>query len=394
MRLSHSFCRELFEFVWGLLPDLPHPARKRLVWLVLGILLAKSLVLSRIAAAQAGFCGGSVAEESHERRLRRIENDPQLTWQQTYAPAVRRVVQWRCSRRLLLLIDESGHTDNIRVLMVSLWYRGRAVPLAWVEWRAQQPLEVSYWQQVDTLLAMVAQIAPPDLPVVVIGDRAFGNPAFTDRVAAHGWDWLVRLQGQTCFRDRQGRRWQASQVISQPGRRWKARGELFKKQGWRPASLVAFWGHHHREPLLLASSLPPTWELVELYLRRGAIECLFRDWKSMGWQWESSQVKDLTHWPVLLVGLAWATLVALCLGDQVADEALARPTRPRRTPPWLAKRSLFTLGCQRLQARLYGTLHEPVRWKLAEFEAPNWSQQVYNYHARAYVFALPNASSR
>lgn len=361
MRLSHPFCRELFGFIRGLLPDLPHPARKRLFCLVFGILLAKSLVLSQIAAAQAGFCGGSVAEESHERRLRRIENDARLTWRQTYAPAVRRVVQWQRSRRLWLIIDESGHTDNIRVLMVSLWYRGRAIPLAWVAWRAQQPLEVSYWQQVDTVLAMVAQIVPSDLPVVVIGDRAFGNPAFTDRVAAHGWEWLVRIQGQTCFRDRQGWRGQASQVVSQPGRRWKARGELFKKQGWRPASLVALWDRHHRESLLLASSLPPSWELVQLYLRRGAIECLFRDWKSKGWQWESSQVTDLTHWPVLLVGLAWATWSPSAWATKWRTKCWLHPLGPdaRRlawpsgaSSPWAA--SDYKRGCMARCMSLYG----------------------------------------
>lgn len=389
MRFSHPLCRELFTFVLDLFPTLPHPLRKRLVWWILGILLSRSIVLSQIASAQAGFCGSSITEESHERHLRRIVDDQRITWKDTYAPAVRRMLQWKRARRLLLLFDESGHTDRYRVLMAAIWYRGRAIPLTWVVWPAQQSLAVSYWQLVDTLLDQVAQIVPSDLQVVAIGDRAFGNPTFTDRVAAHGWDWLVRVQGQTCFRDCQGRHWQASQILPQPGRRWKGRGDVFKKQGWRPASLVAFWDDHHREPLLLVSSLPPRWELIRLYLRRDAIECLFRDWKSHGWQWESSQVNDPAHWSVLLVGLAWATLVVLCLGDQAAEEALTEPAHVRQRVPRLAKRSLFSLGCERLQARLWRTLETPIRWSLGEFDAPTWCQQVYNHHARAYVFAQP-----
>jgi len=384
--MHHRFYREFFEFVLTLLPDLPHTARKRLVCLVFGILLAKSVVLSRIAAEQSAFCGGSIAVESHERRLRRIENDPRLRWRETYAPAVRRIVKWRRARLLVILIDESGHSDVIRTLVAALWYRGRAIPLAWVSWPAQVPLAGSYWDQVDALLAMLEEIIPPDLKVVVIADRAFGNPTFTDRVEKRGWDWLVRIQRQTCFRDRQGRRWHASQILPRRGR-WKGRGQMFKKQGWREASLVAFWDHRHREPLFIASSLPPRWELIWLYLCRGAIECLFRDWKSLGWQWERSQVTDLDHWAVLLVGLAWATLVTLCLGDQAAQQLLSSPARPRRTLPRVGKRSLFQLGLERLQARLYGTVDEPVCWTLGAFAAPNWSQQVRNYHGRAYVFA-------
>jgi len=387
MTTTHPFYRELAQLMRDTLPDLPHTARKRLIGFVLGILLAGTIVLSRIASAQAGFCGGSVTGESHERRLRRIEDDPFLTWQDTYAPAVRRVLNWKRAKRLLILIDETGHTDWVRVLTAAIWYRGRAVPLAWVQWQAQCPLAVSYWVLVDRLLAMVASIVPANVEVVVIGDRAFGNPQFTDRVEAYGWKWLVRLQSQTCFRDRQGRRWQASQVLTQPGGRWKGQGQLFKKSGWRAASLVAFWDHHHREPLLLASNLAPSWELIQLYLCRGAIECLFRDWKSKGWQWESSQVRDLAHSERLLLGLAWATLVVLCLGNQVAQEVLAQPPKPRRTPPRIGKRSLFALGRERLQGRLYNTVQTPARWELEEFEAPTWEQQVYFHHARAYVFA-------
>jgi hypothetical protein len=389
MTITHPFCRELFQWMVGILQDLPHPTHKRLVVFVLGILLAKSIVLSRIASAQTSFCGGSTLVESHERHLRRIENDPLLTQQATYHPAARRVLEWKRAKRLLILIDETGHTDFVRVLMAAIWYRGRAVPLAWVQWRAQHPLAISYWVMLDRLLAMVASIVPTDVKVVVIGDRAFGNPQFTDRVEAYGWDWLVRIQSQTCFRDRQGRLLRANQVLSQPGGRWKRRGQVFKKRGWRPASLVAFWDHHHREPLLLASSLPPNWELIQLYLCRGAIECLFRDWKSSGWQWESSQVRDLEHSEHLLLGMAWATLAVLCLGDQAAQETLAKPPRPRRTLPREGKRSLFTLGRERLQGRLYNTIQIPTQWELGEFDAPGWEQQVYNHHARAYVFAQP-----
>lgn len=391
MTTTHPFYHELIEWITDTLPDLPHTARKRLVWFVLGILLAGNVILSRIASAQAGFCGGSVTAESHERRLRWIENDPWLTWQATYAPAVRRVLKWKRSKRLLILIDETGHTDWVRVLTAAIWYQGRAIPLAWVQWRAQQPLGVSYWVLVDRLLDMVASIVPADVQVVIVGDRAFGNPQFTDRVETHDWKWLVRVQGQTCFRDRQGRHWQANQVLSRPGGRWKGQGQLFKKSGWRAASLVAFWNHRHREPLLLASNLPPSWELIQLYLCRGAIECLFRDWKSKGWQWESSQVRDLEHSEHLLLGLAWATLVVLCLGNQVAQGILAQPPKPRRTPPRVGKRSLFALGRERLQGRLYNTVQTPARWELGEFETPNWEQLVYCRHSRAYVFAWPNA---
>lgn len=204
MPTAHPFCRELARGVKSILADLPATTRKRVLFLVIGILLARSVVLRRIACEQHSFCGGSTLAASHERRLRRIMNDPLVTWEQVYRPTVKRVVKWQQAKRLMVLIDESGHSEHFRVLMASVWYRNRAVPLAWVSWPAQRPISVSYWDYVEALLAKVALLLPKGPQIVVLADRAFGHPTFTDRVAARGWAWLVRVQQQTCFRDARG----------------------------------------------------------------------------------------------------------------------------------------------------------------------------------------------
>jgi len=55
------------------------------------------------------------------------------------------------------------------------------------------------------VLDQATQVLQADARVVVVADRAFGCPVLTDQAPAHGWDWLVRVQGQTRWRDRQGR---------------------------------------------------------------------------------------------------------------------------------------------------------------------------------------------
>jgi hypothetical protein len=383
---------EIRVLMEGCLPRVRRRSRERLVHLVVGIVLARSVVLRQIASTQAAVSQSSVNAASHERRLRRTMHDPQLNWAQSYRPAAKQLLRWQKAQRLCVLIDETCHTDQVRVLMAAVWYRGRAVPLAWVHWRAQVPFEEgSYWDRCQQLLAMVVQLLPPDVPVVVIADRAFGHPTFTDLVAEYGWSWVVRVQQQTCFHDAQGRCCQLKDVLTERGQRWKARGWLFKKAGWRPASVVAYWGQRHREPLLVVSDLPPDWELVSLYRRRGAIETLFRDWKSLGWQWESSQVYDLDHHAYLLLAMAWATLIVLCLGDQTAQAYLAQPTRCGRTRPWEAKHSLFRLGLDHLLARLCGNLTTPLVWSLEHFDAPTWSNECCHRSAMQFVFAPPDS---
>jgi hypothetical protein len=85
--------------------------------------------------------------------------------------------------------------------------------------------------------------------------------------------------------------------------------------------------------------------------------------------------------------MALAPWITLYAGTQVATELLRRPpTGRRRTVPWEGKRSLFTLGLQRLQAICGGGCMTPLCWELTAWEAPHWQAHLYFHHARAFVF--------
>ena len=141
---------------------LPRAARQRLALFVVGVLLAGTVVLRRVATTRTPIARGAAQAASHERRLRRIVNDPQ--WGAA-APmdgrVVRRVLQRvRPDQRVWLIGDASGRSDVVRTLVAALWYRGRALPLAWVRWPAQQPHPQASWTDCQTLLAQAAAILP------------------------------------------------------------------------------------------------------------------------------------------------------------------------------------------------------------------------------------------
>jgi DDE family transposase len=363
--------------------DLPRRTRQRLLFFIVGILLAGSLVLRRIACTQAYLTPQTTCAASHERRLRRVLNDPLLTWERSYARVVRRLLARQHPRQWLIILDESGHTDRLRVLTAALWYRGRAIPLAWVSWPAQTKQTTSYWTRCASVLDQVATLLPKGARVLLVADRAFGCPAFTDPVAARGWEWLVRVQGQTRWRDRLGQVQPLRTQVSARGQRWKGRGWLFKDAGWREASALALWGRAHREPLLLASSLPLSWDLLALYKKRAAIEAMFRDWKTSGWQWEGSQVREQPHQERLLLGLAFATLLTLLLGTAAAEQERQAPARGSVRRSWAGGHSLFRLGREAFWQRLWQKARKPISWELAELDGPLWSAASRAYHAPA-----------
>jgi hypothetical protein len=358
--------------------DLPRAARRRLVFFVIGVLLAGTIVLRRVATTHAHIACCTTQAASHERRLRRTLNDPLVGAVPMYGRLVRRVLRHlKPGQRVWVVLDESGHSDVVRVLLAALWYRGRAVPLAWVLWQAQQPHEQSYWTDCQSLLSQVADILPSGLCVTVLADRAFGCPAFTDLVTAQGWDHLVRVQGQTRMRHSDGSEHPLRDLLSQAGTRWCGSGQVGNTQGWRALSVVAYWRSPCREPLLLVSSLPPQWDLVRQYRLRSAIEALFRDWKSSGWQWEASQVRQVEHQAVLVVVLALTTTLTLCLGEEAAQAILAQAPQSGHRRPWAARDSLFRLGRERLWQRLWQDDTGPISWELRHADAPNWSTECW-----------------
>ncbi len=368
--------------------------RDRLALLVAGMIRAESASPARVAQALHELGLTKAKADSIERQIRRIENDPEVTAALCVHPLARQRLLFGRPPELLLIIDPTTQEDRVVLVPIAVWYRGRALPLVWAAWPANTPLRGQrFWARIQALLDTVAPLLPVGVPITILGDRAFGSPAFTDLVTAHGWHYVVRVQGQTRCRDIRGVERSCRGLIQRRGQRAKLRGAAFKKQGWRPTAIIVFWGRRHTSPLCLVSDRGAHWYVIALYRRRFPIEATFRDYKLYGWHWEQGQVTDAAHLERLLVGMALATWVALSVGSQVAAEHLAQPpTGRRRTVPWVGKRSLFTLGLYRLHEAMTGSASILWEWHLTEWDAPNWQTQIYFHYARAFVFAPRSAS--
>lgn len=380
---------------------------RRLALLVSGLIAAKSSVVSQMAAG-VWEAGVSVAQvTSIARRRRRSLHDPKVTAATCYEPAVRTLIDWeglvRRGQPAILALDESSQEERVHLLRVSLTYWGTAVPLAWELWPQNTPLAAGeYWRRIDAVLDRVAALLPAGLTVIVTADRAFDVPAFVERVAARGWHWVIRLkaEGATRFLDWHGREHSLRALIHRhvaaPGQRWKARGRIFKGAGWYPASVVAVWAAGAKERLVVITDLPPTWAVVRHYDRRFWIESGFRTDKSQGWQWEACQVTTLEHHARLLVAMAWATLLVLCLGLAEAQSALATVAAGRTAPPTThrappkpqhARASLFTLGLRLARRWLARTAVPRFRWLLSHLSAPAWNTRWYRAQSRRFIFS-------
>lgn len=382
---------------------LGQPAVRRLAVLITGLIAAESCVLARIAAAVFTLQLTRASEPEHvERGLRRTLSDPRLRPEACYHTELAGLLDWpgllQGSRRVVLAVDESSHADAYHLLRVSLPYWGGALALAWAVWEQNvaQPAG-HYWEQMDRVLDQVAGLLPPGVDVVVVADRAYDIAPFVDRLRARGWHWVIRAKAASAlrFRDDRGREHALRDLVRQrlggPGSRWRTRGQVFKKAGWRGASVVGVWAPGTQERLVVLTDLRPRWAVLRLYDRRFWIEPGFRADKTHGWEWESSHVQGVEHHARLLLAMAWASLLMLALGVTEAQRRLSglahrrsrgrRPGRPRH-----ARQSIFTLGLRAVGPWLYGVARRAWPWHLPDLAAPSWLERWHQAQALRLIF--------
>jgi hypothetical protein len=365
-------------------------AGKRLTLLVASLLEAQSVRLRKLGeAAIALELTEATAPEDVIRTLHAILNDHRLTMARFSHPLLREVIDWdeirRGGGRLRVIIDDSALRDRIHLLRIGLAYRGTVIVLAFRVWEQNVPQPAGdYWRQLDAAFAEVQALLPPDLPVLVLADRAFDVPGFLDRVTALGWDYVVRLKHnsalkvetdeevETFFRE------VVAGAVPTPGSGpWQGECRLFKKAGWRTARVAMIWEPGQHEPLVVCSSLPASQALLGEYRFRFWIEPGFKTDKSAGWDWEASQVRTPARHERLLLAMAIASLFTLILGAVEAErQCVDHPPTGHcyRTRPH-APASLFTLGLRQLRAYL----HDPTRrlppLRVRRLTFPSWNDE-------------------
>jgi hypothetical protein len=280
------------------------------------MLLAGSVQLPKIAR----WLNRAGQQDSRIQFLRRWLDCPALNQRQVYQPWVRQALVGHHVPEWHLVLDRST-LDGTRtdVLMASLNFRKRAIPLAW---EVISLGGTSAAQQI-ALLERVQPLIPPGQAVVVHGDSEFGSVDLMRFVRVHQWQFILGQSGHKLYRrppDTQWRRVDSLPVTPRQGV-YVPQVEWTQKYCYRPVNLFAFCQPYQnsprsprREVRYCATSLPIAHTLRRRGHRRWGIECLFRDCKSSGWEIETSEILDFKRRDGLLVLLSVNYLWATCTG--------------------------------------------------------------------------------
>lgn len=282
-----------------------------------------------------------------------------------FAPLLAWVLELWQGQTLPLAIDATLDQDRLTALVVSVLYRGSAIPVAWQILPANVP--GAWVPEIVTLVEALAPVVPAAWQVVVMVDRGLWSPTLWDALRRLGWHPLCRLRSDATFQPQGGTRLPVRALASSAGHAWVGRGQAFKHAATRrPATLVVIWAVGQPDPWVLLTDLAPEAVGPRWYGLRFWIELGFRALKGVGWQWEQTRrlvpERVRRHWLVLAVATLWAVATgtreedAAVLGRSPAHLRHAVPPSPRPRVISVFARGMSRLRRQLAQRRLWRRL--------------------------------------
>ena len=305
-------------------PGLSKPQVIGLALWSFGMVLAKSCGLSAVITMLAPLL--VVKENSLRQRLREwyYEAEAKKGVQRTalvVSGCFPFLLDWVLSlwngTQFALALDATSLGSRFVVLVVSVVYRGCAIPVAWSILKAGDPGAWNpVWRQ---MLKQLKARIPKRMTVLVLTDRGLFSQGLFRAIRRVKWHPFMRIKRGGTFLPATGRTFKPlKSLVPHPGTSWKGTGKAFKT---KPLSctLLALWEEGRDAPWLIVTDLPPEASDACWYGLRVWIEQGFKITKRGGWQWHRTRMTDPERAERLWLAVAVATLWLLSVGGQAED---------------------------------------------------------------------------
>jgi hypothetical protein len=335
IRLYHELHQTLKGWQkWGR-PELV----QTLALMMVGIFEAKDVRLSRMAERVPL----DIQEDNIAQRFRRWLKNPQVDERVLYDPIAFGILGALRHTRLRIQIDRTIVNERLNVLMMSVYYRKRAIPLLW---RVLSHQGNATFKERNQVLAHLEDLLPAGCTVLILGDREFGNAEMMRSIRQHGWDFCLRVKGDQHVCPARGMWVTLKQLAPLPGSFYFLTDlVLTQTKAYGPVHFALACEASSTDPWFIATNLIPSRRTLRDYARRFGCEELFSDLKSRGFHLDLSQLVHPERFSRLLLAVVllyvWLLSLARCLCFTNARRCLtSRPIFQRYSRFQFARRWL------------------------------------------------------
>ncbi len=235
-----------------------------------------------------------------------------------------------------LILDQTKASDRHQILMLSVRWGERALPLAWRVAETEGAIGFATQQE---LLEVVAGWLAVGQAVILLADRFYGTPEMICWCCDRGWDYRLRLKGNLVARLGATRTTTGALALS--GGHYFENIILTGKRITTNLGIIRDPGH--TEPWIIAMAAKPGYLTTLGYAARWGIEPMFSDFKSRGFGLEQTHLRypDRLARLILVMALALYWAVSTGMWDQANNPTPAekntriasRPSSPAEDFP-------------------------------------------------------------
>ncbi len=306
--------------IQSLLPEEDVRRQRNFARIIYGIYKAQSVHLSKIASKLSGESQKLSKVKQIDRFLENDYVKPD-EWYQESAKAVLKAIA-DTGGMIRLIIDGSKVGFCCQLLMVSVAYRRRSIPIAWT-WVKHKRGHSTVKRQ-TSLLTKVKELIPEGASVSLVGDSEFGKVDLLETLESWQWFYALRQSGRELYQSVNANDglWHKLSKSVTKGKSIDLGQVHLTQQKAHQTRLVAHWNKNEDTPWLLATNFPTMTQTLKAYKPRMWIEEMFGDFKGHGCDLESSHIRDDKKLDRLTLAVVFIYLWLVAFGSKVIKRGL------------------------------------------------------------------------
>ena len=266
--------------------------------------------------------------ESRIKQAKRWLSSKWTDWDTFYAPYIKPLLKKLAKKgEIIIIIDGSETAGDCVTLMISVLWRGYAVPLTWITRKGKKghfPEDMHL-----ELVRFAKDILPPDCRIVLLGDGEFDGLRLRTRCREYRWEFVLRTSKDRII-DCGGEKARFDSLCPDPNSDF-----VFVEKAVDGDNAVMHHDKTCQDPIFLLTDMELGQMACAYYKRRFKIEMLFKHMKSHGFNLQKSKVCSAHRVSNLIIIVALAFLLTFCAGlwlKTQSKEVLSKITRPDRVP--------------------------------------------------------------
>ena len=314
---NNSDAARLFRFILRELSKHMSPIliehRITLAMLVTGLLRGRSGRLTKIAEKVSY----RHKKPSLVSRFQRYVKSSWVNVEAYYAPLANEILQAVEPGPIALMIDSTKMGGRCICLMVSVYYKKRALPLAWLCFKGKkghstQAVHIELLNQVKTLL-------PDDTPVVLVGDGEFDGADLLNWLKEETtWQFVCRTNPTTLvhYQDK----WLSlTQIVAElelaPGETgFLPQLSFIQSNPVEEINIFIAWHQEDQKHIFFVTTCATQAEAKHWYDTRFSIETCFADFKSRGLYLHLTRIRTPDRLARLILAASVAYYLVVLLG--------------------------------------------------------------------------------